>query len=90
MKKTQAHISNACTMLWAPRGGGEWAGRWAGLTTLEPCLVQARVSGGFPVQEQVKAASIPMSTTMGLGSDSSLGPTVGRNGEAQPISTHPL
>lgn len=62
----------------------------AGLTTLEPCLVQARVSGGFPVQEQVKAASVPMSTTMGLGSDSSLGPTVGRHGEAQPISTQPL
>ena len=46
------------------------------LTTLEPCLVQARVSGGFPVQPQVKAASIPVSTVMGLGSDRSLGPTV--------------
>lgn len=45
------------------------------LTTLEPCFVQARVRGGFPVQAQVKAASIPMSTVIGLGSDSSLGPT---------------
>lgn len=45
------------------------------LTTLEPCLVQASVRGGFPVHAQVKAASIPMSTVMGLGSDNSLGPT---------------
>lgn len=45
------------------------------LTTLEPCFVQARVRGGFPVHAQVKAASIPMSTVIGLGSDSSLGPT---------------
>lgn len=45
------------------------------LTTLEPCLVQARVRGGFPVHAQVKAASIPISTVIGLGSDSSLGPT---------------
>lgn len=45
------------------------------LTTLEPCLVQARVRGGFPVHAQVKAASIPMSTVIGFGSDSSLGPT---------------
>lgn len=44
-------------------------------TTLEPCLVQASVRGGLPVQEQVKAASIPMSTVWGLGSVSSLGPT---------------
>lgn len=47
------------------------------LTTLEPCLVQARVRGGFPVHAQVKAASIPISTVIGLGSDSSLGPTRG-------------
>lgn len=45
------------------------------LTTLEPCFVQARVRGGFPVHAQVKAASIPISTVIGLGSDSSLGPT---------------
>lgn len=45
------------------------------LTTLDPCFVQARVRGGFPVHAQVKAASIPMSTVIGLGSDSSLGPT---------------
>lgn len=45
------------------------------LTTLEPCLVQARVRGGLPVHAHVKAASIPMSTVIGLGSDSSLGPT---------------
>ncbi len=45
------------------------------LTTLEPCLVQASVRGGFPVQAQVNAASIPISTVIGLGSDSSLGPT---------------
>lgn len=45
------------------------------LTTLEPCLVQARVRGGFPVHAQVKAASIPISTVIGLGSDNSLGPT---------------
>lgn len=45
------------------------------LTTLEPCLVQARVRGGFPVHAQVKAASIPISTVIGFGSDSSLGPT---------------
>lgn len=45
------------------------------LTTLEPSFVQARVRGGFPVHAQVKAASIPVSTVIGLGSDSSLGPT---------------
>lgn len=45
------------------------------LTTLEPCFVQARVRGGFPVHAQVKAASIPVSTVIGLGSDSNLGPT---------------
>lgn len=49
-----------------------------GLTTLDPCLVHARVSGGLPVQAQVKAASMPMSTVCGLGSDSSLGPTTDR------------
>lgn len=45
------------------------------LTTLEPCLVQARVRGGLPVHAHVKAASIPVSTVMGLGSDNNLGPT---------------
>lgn len=45
------------------------------LTTLEPCFVQASVRGGFPVHAQVKAASIPISTVIGFGSDSSLGPT---------------
>lgn len=45
------------------------------LTTLEPCFVQARVRGGFPVHAHVKAASVPVSTVIGLGSDSSLGPT---------------
>lgn len=45
------------------------------LTTLEPCLVQARVRGGFPVHAQVNDASIPISTVIGFGSDSSLGPT---------------
>ena len=45
------------------------------LTTLEPCLVHARVRGGFPVHAQVKDASIPISTVIGFGSDSSLGPT---------------
>lgn len=44
-------------------------------TTLDPCLVQARVRGGLPVHEQVKAASIPMSTVWGFGSVSNLGPT---------------
>ena len=46
------------------------------LTTLEPCFVHARVRGGFPVHAQVKAASMPISTIIGLGSDSSLGPTM--------------
>lgn len=44
-------------------------------TTLDPCLVQARVRGGLPVHEQVKAVSIPMSTVWGFGSVSNLGPT---------------
>lgn len=63
--------------LW--RGGVEAWGKAVNcvccLTTLEPCFVQARVRGGFPVQAQVKAASIPVSTVIGFGSDSSLGPT---------------
>lgn len=46
-----------------------------GITTLDPCLVHARVSGGLPVQAQVNAASMPVSTVCGLGSDNSLGPT---------------
>lgn len=54
-------------------GGGD--GSSAVLTTLEPCFVHARVRGGFPVHAHVKAASMPMSTVMGLGSDSSRGPT---------------
>ncbi len=41
-------------------------------TTLEPCLVQARVRGGLPVHEHVKAASIPISTVPGFGSVSNL------------------
>lgn len=45
------------------------------LTTLEPCFVHASVRGGFPVHAHVKAASMPVSTVMGLGSDSSRGPT---------------
>lgn len=45
------------------------------ITTLDPCLVHARVSGGLPVQAQVNAASMPVSTVCGLGSDKSLGPT---------------
>lgn len=45
-------------------------------TTLEPCLVQARVKGGLPVHAHVKAASIPVSTVIGLGSDNNLGPTM--------------
>lgn len=49
--------------------------RFCCLTTLEPCLVQARVRGGFPVHAQVNAASIPISTVIGFGSESSLGPT---------------
>lgn len=58
----------------------KYAGDWlfcccCCLTTLEPCLVQARVRGGFPVHAQVNAASMPVSTVMGFGSDSSLGPT---------------
>lgn len=55
------------------------------LTTLEPCLVQARVKGGFPVHAQVKAASIPISTVIGLGSDSSLGPTTVKQ-HRQPVT----
>lgn len=38
-------------------------------------MVHARVSGGLPVQAQVNAASMPVSTVCGLGSDKSLGPT---------------
>lgn len=53
------------------------------LTTLEPCFVQARVRGGFPVHAQVKAASIPVSTVIGLGSDRSLGPTRGANSQME-------
>lgn len=53
------------------------------LTTLEPCFVQARVSGGFPVHAQVNAASIPVSTVIGLGSDRSLGPTRGANNQLE-------
>lgn len=41
-------------------------------------MVHARVSGGLPVQAQVNAASMPVSTVCGLGSDNSLGPTTER------------
>lgn len=59
------------------------------LTTLEPCFVHARVRGGFPVHAHVKAASMPVSTVMGFGSDSSRGPT-GVGGERREAKIYSL
>lgn len=69
----EGHVAKVSLSLEVEAGGGD--GSSAVLTTLEPCFVHARVRGGFPVHAHVKAASMPMSTVMGLGSDSSRGPT---------------
>lgn len=57
-----------------PRGA---LGPERGLTTPEPRFIQTMVRDGFPVQEQLKTASEPRSTSRDWGSAVIRGPTAG-------------